>query len=159
VILNTIDWIFICLNKNHKKYTMAARPQTEIRFNHLKKRENDNSLQNIDLQKEHLDVINRLLDNKKEHLDVVNRLLDNKKEQLDVVNRLLDCKEIDNYSGLLKLVHTAEKNICSWVKKYSGLILIVKDDERWQEERENSYASTLECVNILSNIFYDGKIK
>ena len=75
--------------------------------------------------------------------------------RLDVANRLLDCKEIDNYPGLLKLVHTAENNIYEWVKKYSRLILIVKDDERWQEDRANSYASTLKYVNILSNIFYE----
>ena len=131
---------------------MANRSQIE---NDLKKREKSNSLQNDDLQKEHLDVINRLLDCKKDHLDMITRLLDNKKEQLDVVQRLLDSKEIDNYPGLLKLVHTAEQNICEWVKKYSRLILIVKDDERWQEDRANSYASTLKYVNILSNIFYE----
>jgi len=131
---------------------MAAQPQTEI---YLKKREKDNLLQNNDLQNERLDVVKRLLANKKDYLDVVNRLLDCKKEQLDVTNRLLDCKEIDNYPGLLKLVHTAENNICEWVKKYSRLILIVKNDKRWKEDRANSYASTLECVNILSNVFYE----
>ena len=131
---------------------MANRSQIE---NDLKKREKSNSLQNDDLQKEHLDVINRLLDCKKDHLDMITRLLDNKKEQLDVVQRLLDSKENDNYPGLLKLVHTAENNIYEWVKKYSRLILIVKDDKRWKGDRANSYASTLKYVNILSNIFYD----
>ena len=92
-------------------------------------------------------------------INLKKREKDNLLQNDDLQKDHLDHKEIDNYPGLLKLVHTAEKNICSWVKKYSGLILIVKDDERWQEERENSYASTLECVNILSNIFYDGKIK
>ena len=134
---------------------MDAQPQTEIYFNHLKKREKDNLLQNDDLQKERLDVVHRLLANKENHLDLVKQLLDYKKEQLDAVNRQLGGKEIDNYQGLLKLVHTTENNICEWAKKYARLILIVKDDKRWKEERANSYASTLECVNILSNVFYE----
>ena len=60
---------------------MAAQPQTEIHFNHLKKREKDNSLQNDDLQKAHLDVVRRLLACKKDDLDEVKRLFDNNKEQ------------------------------------------------------------------------------
>ena len=86
-------------------------------------------------------------------INLKKREKDNLLQNDDLQKDHLDHKEIDNYPGLLKLVHTAENNIYEWVKKYSRLILIVKDDERWQEDRANSYASTLKYVNILSNIF------